>query len=111
MHQLVLENALVVPGLSQNLTSHKQLVENGRMFFSHNSQSGIVLKKQPKLRSDNLSEFNSAEVKRIYRDKGIKRQFQVLDTIFKMEKQRNVWLMTKNTLLFSNVPRILWDEA
>jgi hypothetical protein len=33
MHQLMLENALVVPGLSQNLTSHKQFVENGHMVF------------------------------------------------------------------------------
>jgi hypothetical protein len=28
MHQLMLENALVVPGLFQNLTSHKQFIEN-----------------------------------------------------------------------------------
>jgi hypothetical protein len=36
-HQLMLENALVVPGLSQNLTSHKQFVENGHMVFFHKS--------------------------------------------------------------------------
>jgi hypothetical protein len=43
MHQLILENALVVPGLSQNLTSHKQFIENGHMVFFHKNQSGIVL--------------------------------------------------------------------
>ncbi len=37
MHQLMLENALVVPGLSQNLTSHKQFVENGHGIFSQKS--------------------------------------------------------------------------
>jgi hypothetical protein len=46
MHQLMLENALVV-GLSQNLTSHRQFAENGHIVFFHTSQSGIVLKKQP----------------------------------------------------------------
>jgi hypothetical protein len=35
MHQLMLENNLVVPRLSQNLTSHKQFVENGPMVFYH----------------------------------------------------------------------------
>ncbi len=54
MHQLILENALVVPGLSQNLTSHKQVVENGHMVFFHKSQPGIVLNKQPKLRPDDV---------------------------------------------------------
>jgi len=38
MHQLMLENALVVPGLSQNLTSHKQFVENGHMVFFHTAK-------------------------------------------------------------------------
>jgi hypothetical protein len=37
IHELMLENALVVqsPGLLQNLTSHKQFVENGQMVFFH----------------------------------------------------------------------------
>ncbi len=54
MHQLMLEIALVVPGLSHNLTSHKQFVENGHMVFFHKSQSGIVLNKQPKFRPDDV---------------------------------------------------------
>ncbi len=29
----MIENALVVPELSQNLTSHKQFIENGHMTF------------------------------------------------------------------------------
>jgi hypothetical protein len=39
MHQLMLEKALVVPGLSQNLTSHTEFVENGHMVLFHNSPS------------------------------------------------------------------------
>jgi hypothetical protein len=54
MHQLMLENALVVPGLSQNLTSHKQFIENGQIVFFHKNQSGIVLNKQSKFRSDDV---------------------------------------------------------
>ena len=54
MHQLMLENALVVPGLSQNLTSHKQFIQNGHMVFFHKNQSGIVLNKQPKFRPDDV---------------------------------------------------------
>ena len=48
LHQLQLENALVVPNLSQNLTSHKQFVESGHMVFFHETQAGIVLNKKPK---------------------------------------------------------------
>ncbi len=44
----MLENALVIPGLSQNLTSHKQFVENGHVVFFHRNQSRIVLKKKPR---------------------------------------------------------------
>ncbi len=54
MHQIMLENALVVPGLSQNLTSHKQLVENGHMVFFHRNQSRIVLNKEPKFRPNDV---------------------------------------------------------
>ena len=54
MHQIMLENALVVPGLSQNLTSHKQFIENGHLVFFHKNQSGIVLIKEPKLRVDDI---------------------------------------------------------
>jgi len=54
MHQLMLENALVVPGLSHNLTSHKQFIENGHLVFFHRNQSGIVLNKEPKFRSDEI---------------------------------------------------------
>ncbi len=52
MHQIMLENALVLPGLSQNLTSHKQFVENGHVVFLHRNQAGIVLDKEAKFRSD-----------------------------------------------------------
>ncbi len=50
----MLENALVVPGLSQNFTSHKQFVENRHMVLFHNSQAAIELNKQPKFRSDDV---------------------------------------------------------
>ena len=54
LHQLILENALVVPGLSHNLTSHKQFIENGHMVFFHRDKSGIVLNQEPKFRSDDV---------------------------------------------------------
>jgi hypothetical protein len=54
MHQIMLENALVVPGLLQNLTSHKQFIENGNLVFFHKNQSGIVLNKEPKFRADDI---------------------------------------------------------
>ena len=41
LHRLMLENALVVPKLSHNLTSHKQFVENGHMVFFHESQAKL----------------------------------------------------------------------
>ena len=44
----MLENALVVPNLSQNLTSHKQFVESGHMVFSHETEAGIILNKTRK---------------------------------------------------------------
>jgi hypothetical protein len=50
MHPIILVNALVVPGLSQNLISHKQFVKHGHMVFFHKNQSGIVLNKEPKFR-------------------------------------------------------------
>ncbi len=54
MHQLVLENALVVPGLSHNLTSHKQFIENGHMVFFHKDKTGFVLNKEPKFKVDDI---------------------------------------------------------
>ena len=54
LHELLLENALVVPRLSQNLTSHKQFVENGHMVFFHETQAGIVLNKKPKFNPDDI---------------------------------------------------------
>jgi hypothetical protein len=54
VHQLMLEKALVVPGLSQNLTSRKQFVENGHMVFFHKIQSETVLNKVPRFRSDDV---------------------------------------------------------
>ena len=55
MHQIMLENALVVPGLSPNLTSHMQFFENGHMVFFHRNQLEIVLNKEPQFRSDDLT--------------------------------------------------------
>ncbi len=49
LHQLMLENAPVVPNLSQNLTSQMQFVESGHMVFFHETQAGLVLNKKPKL--------------------------------------------------------------
>ncbi len=43
MHQLMLENALVVPGLSQNLTLRKQFIENGHMVFFHKTNLELYL--------------------------------------------------------------------
>jgi hypothetical protein len=67
------------------------------------------------LRSDNASEFDSAEVQQIYLDNGIKRQFSSPGQQFQNGKAEkcigDVWLMTKTSLLFSNTPRILWDEC
>jgi hypothetical protein len=54
LHRLMLENALVVPRLSYNLTSHKQFVENGHVVFFHESQAGIVLNKKPKLSPNDI---------------------------------------------------------
>ena len=54
LHELMLENALVAPKLSQNLTSHKQFVENGHMVFFHQTQAGIVLNKKPKFGENGL---------------------------------------------------------
>jgi transposase InsO family protein len=62
------------------------------------------------LRSDNASEFNTAEVQQIYRDKGIKRQFSSPGQKFQNGKAGkcigDVWLMTKTILLISNALRI-----
>ena len=67
------------------------------------------------LRSDNASEFNSAEVKQIYLDHSIKRHLANPEQQFQNGKAEkcigDVWTMTKVALLFSNVPRILWDQA
>jgi transposase InsO family protein len=67
------------------------------------------------LRSDNASEFNSAEAQQICRNNSIKREFSNPGQQFQSGKGEkcigDVWLMTKTILLFSNVPRALWDEA
>ena len=54
VHQMLIENALLVPGLSQNLTSHKQFVDSGHLVFFHKNQSGIVLNKEPKFKPDEV---------------------------------------------------------
>jgi transposase InsO family protein len=65
------------------------------------------------LRSDNASEFNSAEVKQIYLDHSIEQHLANPEQQFQNGKAErcigDVWTMTK-ALLFSNVPRLLWDE-
>ena len=43
LHQINFEDALIVPGISQNLTSHKPFVETGHLVFFHKLMSGIVL--------------------------------------------------------------------
>ncbi len=63
------------------------------------------------LRSDNASEFNSAEVQQIYREKGIKRQFSSPWQQFQNGKAEKCMVDDQTFLLFSNVQRILWDEA
>ncbi len=67
------------------------------------------------LRADNASEFNSAEVQQICRNNGIKCEFSKSWQQFQNGKGEkcigDVWLMTKTILLFSNVPRALWDEG
>jgi transposase InsO family protein len=61
------------------------------------------------------SEFNSAEVQQICWNNGIKREFSNPGQQFQNGKGEkcvgDVWLMRKTTLLFSNVPRALWDKA
>jgi hypothetical protein len=54
MHQIMLEVTLVVPGSIQNLILHKRYIENGHMVFFPKNQSGIVLNKEPKFRSDDI---------------------------------------------------------
>jgi len=67
------------------------------------------------LRSDNAGEFNSAEVQQIYRENRIKCHSSNSGEQFQNGKGKkcvgDVWMMTKTALLFSKVPRILWDEA
>ncbi len=48
----MIEEALVVPVLSQNLTLHKQFIENEHMVFFHKNQSGIV--QESKFRLDDI---------------------------------------------------------
>jgi transposase InsO family protein len=54
------------------------------------------------LRSDNASEFNSAEVQQICREKGIKRHFASPGEQFQNGKAEkcigDVWMMTKTAL-------------
>ena len=67
------------------------------------------------LRSDNASELNSAKVQQIQLENGIKRQFACPHQQSQNGAAENcigdLWMMTKTSLLFSNVPRYLWDEA
>ena len=66
------------------------------------------------LRFNNASEFISAEVKQIYLDHSIEHHLANPEQQFQNENAEtcigDVWTMTK-ALLFSNVPRLLWEEA
>jgi hypothetical protein len=67
------------------------------------------------LRSDNASKFNSAEVTQIYLDHASKRHFFNPQQQYQNGKAEkcigDVWTIIKVALLFSNIPRILWDQA
>jgi hypothetical protein len=67
------------------------------------------------LRTDNASEFKSAEVKYIYLEKKLNDIFQSRAKQFQNGKAKkcigDVWKLTKVALLFSDVPIFLWDEA
>jgi hypothetical protein len=53
LHEIMLENARVVPRL-QNQASYKQLIENRHRLFCHETQAGIVLNKNPKFSPDDV---------------------------------------------------------
>jgi hypothetical protein len=79
MHQQMLENALVVQGLSQNLTSHKQFIENGQRVFFQKKQSGIVLNKRPKYRPDDvIIPFVSGDQRLYYLEEYVPEETSVL---------------------------------
>ena len=67
------------------------------------------------LRSDNASELNSTEVQKTLREHGIKHQLSCPYQQFQNGTAEkcigDLWMMTKISLLFSGVPRYLWDEA
>ena len=54
MHELLVENALVVPNLTRDLTSHLQFVEKGHTVFFHKSESGILLNSKPRFMADDV---------------------------------------------------------
>ena len=54
MHQIMLEDALVVPGLSQNQTNILLKMDTCYSFQVHTNQSGLVLNKEPKFKSDEI---------------------------------------------------------
>ena len=67
------------------------------------------------LRSDNASEFKSAEVQQIYLENGIKGRLSNPGQQFQNGKAEkclaDVWIMTKVALLLSNIKRYLWEES
>ena len=52
LHKMLAENALVIQGLSQNLTSHTQFVEQGHLVYFHKSESAIV--QEPKYNHEDV---------------------------------------------------------
>ncbi len=51
---MLIEYVFLVPGLSQNLTSHKRFVDSGHLVFFQKNQSGIVLNKELKFKPDDV---------------------------------------------------------
>ena len=94
LHELMLENALVAPRLSQNLTSHKQFFENGHMVFFHQTQAGIVLYKKPKFSPDDIIfPFASGENGLYYVGEHLPEEMAVAMVAQRMHKVTNVELV------------------
>jgi hypothetical protein len=54
LHELFVENALVVPNLTKDLTSHLEFVRNGHTVFFHKSGSGLLLNSKPKFTDEDV---------------------------------------------------------
>jgi hypothetical protein len=54
LHELFVENSLVVPNLTKDLTSHLEFVRNGHTVFFHKSGSGLLLNSKPKFTDEDV---------------------------------------------------------